>query len=512
MHGVTQQALLPGIKPKKTGEPAPEQTAAGEPPEAAAKKNALMESTADVANSAWPPMTEMLHSLLVFESTAHRSSCGQEKCEEIGDVSDESMSGVSATTPVVVMGVDSGCAALSEAQQQFLANADLLCAGRGLTRDLAAEIVRPSEGDSEGLLLLSSPLEPVLERIAQASADGLRVLVLADGDPLFFGIGVTLARYLGGDAVHVIPAVSCLQLACARLNLPWHNVVCLSLHGQDNFGPLDAAVGRGAPLCVLTDGNTRPDTLARHLLDCGVDWFFAHIFERLNLPEETATHVTLDKAAGMSFGPSCTLVLTLAAAPRRPSLGLDSGDLAAEDGIVTKPSVRAAVLALLRIAPTHTVWDIGSGSGAVAIEASVLAHQGRVVAVEKKPERALCIEENRRRFGAAIVDVHLGEAPACLDELPDPQRVFIGGGISGKDGEEVLMRVSRRLPPGGRVAINCVLLSTLARCRDFFGVHRWPCDIVSVQAAESRPLAGDVHLTAMNPIFALVAQKPPLTS
>ncbi|MDR2745787.1 MAG: precorrin-6Y C5,15-methyltransferase (decarboxylating) subunit CbiT, partial [Desulfovibrio sp.] len=261
------------------------------------------------------------------------------------------------------------------------------------------------------------------------------------------------------------------------------------------------------PLCVLTDGDIRPDAVARHLLDRGVDWFFAHVFERLNFPDEAAAHAPLDKAADMDFGPSCTLVLTPAAPPRRPFLGLEAGSLAA-DGVVTKTPVRAAALALLRIEPEHTVWDIGSGSGAVAIEAVVLAHQGRVVAVEKKPERILCIEENRRRFGAALVDIRLGEAPGCLDALPDPQRVFIGGGISGKDGLRTLLHVSRRLPPGGRVVACCVLLDSLARCRGFFREQDWPCEIVCVQAAESRPLAGDAHLAAMNPVFVLAAQKP----
>jgi precorrin-6Y C5,15-methyltransferase (decarboxylating) len=438
-------------------------------------------------------MSEMLHSLLVFESAAQRP--GQELPE-----------GPPLPEPVVVLGIASGCGGLSESRRQLLAGADLLCAGRGLLRRLLPEIAE-NDGADGNVLFLSAPLEPVCARIAEAHAAGLRVLVLADGDPLFFGIGASLARRMGRGAVRVIPALSSLQLACARLGLPWHDVVCLSLHGRDNFGPLNASVGRGVPLCVLTDGDIRPDAVARHMLDRGVDWFFAHVFERLNFPDEAAAHVPLDKAADMDFGPSCTLVLTPSAPPRRPFLGLEAGALAM-DGVVTKTPVRAAALALLRIAPEHTVWDIGSGSGAVAIEAAVLAHQGRVVAVERKPERILCLEENRRRFGAALVDIRLGEAPGCLDGLPDPQRVFLGGGVSGKDGLRTLLHVSRRLPPGGRMAASCILLDTLARCRDFFREQDWPCEIVCVQASEARPLAGDAHLAAMNPVFVLAAQKP----
>lgn len=484
-----QQAFLPGIKPKKSRRPADH-----EPP----GEIAAQEDASEKQKDAWPPMSEMLHSLLVFEPSAQPSR---------REFSDPEHPSPPAAEPVVVMGIAGGCGAVPEPQRQLLASADLLCAGHGLLQRLFPG-VRENDSANGNTLLLSAPLEPVYARIAEAHAAGLRVLVLADGDPLFFGIGASLARRMGRGAVRIIPALSSLQLACARLALPWHDVVCLSLHGRDCFGPLNASVGRGAPLCVLTDGDIRPDAVARHLLDRGVDWFFAHIFERLNFPDETATHVPLDKAADMDFGPACTLVLRPSGPPRRPFLGLDTGALAAEDGVVTKTPVRAAALALLRIAPGHTVWDIGSGSGAMAIEAAALAHQGCVVAVEKKPERVLCIEENRRRFGAALVDIHLGEAPDCLDALPEPQRIFIGGGLSGKDGLRMLLYVSRRLPPGGRVVVACVLLNTLVRCRDFFRDQGWHCEIVSVQAAESRPLAGDVHLAAMNPVFALSAQKP----
>ena len=260
---------------------------------------------------------------------------------------------------------------------------------------------------------------------------GERVLVLADGDPLLFGIGATLVRLLGEEAVRLLPAVSSLQQACARLALPWHKVICLSLHGRDDLGPLNAAAGKNAPLCVLTDARTTPDVLARHLLDRGVDWFDAHVFERMGAPDEAVHHLSMAAAAGRNFGPACTLILTPREASRRPCLGLNSEELAVERGLISKKPVRAAALALLRIAPRHVVWDIGAGSGAVALEAAVLAHEGRVVAVERSAGRAMSIQENRRRFGVAILDVRLGEAPECLPALPDPQRVFIGGGLSG---------------------------------------------------------------------------------
>lgn len=448
----------------------------------------------------WPPMSDMLQSFFVFEPTT------------------------AAPEPITVMGLD--CArpramsALSAAQQTLAREADVICAGRALLEELSGQDL-PGDGDEEmslagmedagltaQLLPLSAPLEPLLTRLSHLRAAGKRVLVLADGDPLLFGIGATLVRRLGAEAVRLRPAVSSLQQACARLGLPWHRVICLSLHGRDDLRPLNVACGKNAPLCILTDARMSPDVLARHLLDRGVDWFDAHIFERMGAPDEEVRHMTLTEAAGSSFGPACTLMLLPTEPPRRPCLGLETGRLAVEGGLISKKPVRAAALALLRIRPQHVVWDIGSGSGAVALEASVLAHEGRVVAVERSAGRAMGIQENRRRFGAAIVDVRLGQAPECLPGLPDPDRVFIGGGLSGEDGEDILGHVCLRLPVGGRVVASCALLESLHLCRRFFEKLGWPLELLQLSAAEGRELGGDVHLAAMNPVFLVAAQKP----
>lgn len=451
----------------------------------------------------WPPMSEILQSCFVFEPTTAQPS------------------------PITVLGLDCGrprgLASLTAEQKLLLHKADVICGGRQILHDLTGHAPEDGPGgtapgpDGEAarqetlnarLLPLSTPLEPVITRLSQMRAAGERVIMLADGDPLLFGIGGTLVRLLGQDAVELVPAVSSLQQACARLALPWHRVICLSLHGRDDLGPLNAAVSKNAPLCVLTDARMSPDVLARHLLDRGVDWFTVHVFERMGAPDEQGSHLSMAQAAGGVFGPACTLVLVPGDAPRRTRLGLNAGELAVDRGLISKKPVRAAALALLQIEPHHVVWDVGSGSGAVALEATVLAHEGRVVAVERSVGRAMSIQENRRRFGAATLDVRLGQAPECLPSLPDPHRVFVGGGLSGEDGEDILGHVCLRLPPGGRVVASCVLLDTLCLCRRFFERLGWPVEISQIQASEGRELGGDVHLAAMNPVFLLAAQKP----
>ena len=480
-----QQNILPGMELKERAAP-PSRSPLSPPAEGTVETAPMQEGAGD----GWPPISEMLHSLIVFEPS---TPCPQ---------------------PVTVLGLDCDTcqelAALAPERRALLEQADVIC---GAQRLLDA-LLRPQNTEEHAasitahLLPLTLPLEPLLSRLSQLRASGKRVLLLADGDPLFFGIGATLVRQLGADAVRLVPAVSSLQAACARLALPWHTVICLSLHGRDDPGPLNAAAGKGRPLCILCDARTSPDVLARHLLDRGVDWFRVHVFERMGAADEQRHDLSLAEAASTSFGPACTMILIPAEPPRRPCLGLHVAELAVEGGLVSKLPVRATALSLLRIGPRHLVWDIGSGSGAVALEAAALAHEGRVFAVERSAGRAMSIQENRRRFGAAALEVCLGQAPDCLPNLPDPQRVFIGGGLSGEDGVDILGHVCHRLPAGGRLVAACVLLDSLSLCRRYLDELGWPVEIVQIQAAEGRPLGSGIHLAAHNPVFLLAAEKP----
>ena len=250
-----------------------------------------------------------------------------------------------------------------------------------------------------------------------------------------------------------------------------------------------------------------PDVIARHLLDRGVDWFTAHVFERMGAPDEVHHARALAETACARFGPACVLILDPTGTVRRPYLGIDDAELAVE-GCFTRKPVRAAALALLGIGPRHVVWDLGAGSGAVSLEAAALAHEGRVIAVERDPDRAIGIQENRRRFGAATVEVCLGTAPDCLRDLPEPQRIFIGGGLSGPDGAVLLATACARLAPGGRLAATCVLLESFHRCREALQKRGWPVEILQIQSAEAQPLGAGSHLVARNPVFLLAGRKP----
>ena len=357
---------------------------------------------------------------------------------------------------------------------------------------------------------LRMPLSAFYSELAALRQQHRKIAVLADGDPLFFGIGASLVRELGRDAVCILPAVTSLQAACARLNLPWHEVRCLSLHGRDNWQPLFAAVGTGQPLCVLTDARATPSRIARELVERGAGHFVAHVFTRMGARDERVRHADLAVLAQATEAHECfavdtTLILEPVHQSKRPAFGLHGLENTLEGPYHSQAAVRAMALHLLQIAPTHTVWDVGAGTGAVAIEACALAHSGQVVAVECNDSRVQFLCSNRKKFAAANLEIVHGKAPECLPDLPVPDRVFVGGGLAGNDAAATLAQIVERLPQNGRLVTACVLLQTLARCRDILAGLGLAMEIVQVQAAAAEPLANDVHFVAQNPVFLLAA-------
>lgn len=406
--------------------------------------------------------------------------------------------------PVPVLGLSAPFSpeSLSPATVSLLRQAACVCGGRPLLEAVAALCPQARQ------LALGVPLERTLATLDRLREEGTSLVVLADGDPLFFGIGATLVRRWGADAVRICPAPSCLQLACARLGLPWHAVPAVSLHGREDVHPFLAAALRHLPFCVLTDARTTPDVLARLLLDRGLPHFHVHVFEALGFPHESHWQGSTADAARQHFGSACTVLFLPAAPARRLCPGLAGIPLVSDRGLMTKPPVRAAALSLLHLSPDAVFWDIGAGSGSLSLEAAALLPDGRVYAVEQLPRRALDIQENRQRCGAANVHVMAGRAPSCLDSLPMPQAIFLGGGLSRGAAGPLLEYLYRRLAPGGRLVVACVLLDSLAVCRQALqrlaGASPY---LLQIAAAEARPLGADCHLAALNPVFLVMVEK-----
>lgn len=401
--------------------------------------------------------------------------------------------------------IGTGMGSASWLEHPALAHAEAVVGGRRLLERLTRQPARK--------ILLGGDVSAALDAAGEALADGLNVAVLATGDPLFFGIGAAFAKRFGVENLRVFPAVSAMQEAAARLALPWDAVAAVSLHGRNSMLPLAHALISGGPVCVLTDAVHSPARVAAYMGKRGRTNYAAAVFSNLATPAESVWRGTPEAMEGMSFPePNVVFLLPDSAreAPRPLCPGQDESSFARENGPITKWPVRAAVLAALRIEPRHTVWDLGSGSGSVAVEAAALAYRGLVAAVEKESARVADIVENRRRFGAANLEIAHGDILSLLPSLPPPDRVFIGGGLGASREETgILLRaVWAALPSGGRLAAACVLLLSLENARSVLAALRCPPRITLLQAGSSSPLGNDVRILPGNPVFLLDAQKP----
>lgn len=405
-----------------------------------------------------------------------------------------------SANPVAVVGLGLGRPSLGADAAAAVARAAVLVGG---TRQLACFPDHPGRR-----IPIAGPLAAVCEAMEAALDQGLAVAVLADGDPLFFGIGRTLLDRFGPDRLAFFPNVTAVGAAAARLGLPWHDLPAVSLHGRDDPTPLFAALAGHGAAVVYTDATNTPAAIAALVLERGGDAFAMTVLEDLCLPSEQVRRLSLAEAAGLDFSSLSLAVVARTRPVDAPlALGLAEDALLRSDRVFTKAPVRAVSLAALAPRPGQVVWDIGAGTGAVALEASLLCPGGPVFAVEREPGRHALLVQNIRRTGALTVAPVRGEAPDVLADLPDPDRIFVGGGLSGRP--DLLPALCRRLRPGGRLVANCVLLGSVAQALDALRRHGLSPSLTQIQASAGLPLGQDLRLAADNPVFILTAAKEP---
>jgi len=436
--------------------------------------------------------------------------------------------------------LDDGWPGLAEAARARLAAAGCVI-GAARTLDLVASQLTPGARQ----LPMDGALAQVPDWVRQAWADGLSVAVLATGDPLCHGIGGRLIAALGAAAIEVLPAPSTLQLACARLKVPWQGAHIASCHsaGSGDWEPgatpahalyqVVQAVARYPLVAVFTSPENGPDRIARALLTVGYgEEISLSVAARLDCPDEALfPGLGLAEAAGLEFAEPNIVILERAggveqelergAAGRRshmagsdPVFGLTDGDFAQQRpragegaGLITKLEVRAVSLAKLALRPDSLVWDIGAGSGAVGLEASRISYAGHVWAIERAAAQAADARANARRLRAGNYSLYEGEAPAGLDAWPDPDAVFIGG--SGGGLEALIELVAGRLRPGGRLVLNLVTLENLATATAALDRADLAWDLIQLALARSRPIRGLHRLAALNPVWILTAARLP---
>ncbi len=396
--------------------------------------------------------------------------------------------------PVHVIGLGMSPEDLTPKALTIINAAQVLAGGRRLLEYFPAHAAER--------IIVGKDLAGSLERI-QAAAASRQVVVLASGDPNYYGIGRRLTEFLGPENVVLHPNITAVQSACALLKISWDDAVVVSLHGR---GLTRLTQVLGAPkIIIYTAGAETPGEIARLLQRPGMPAYRMCVLENLGEPGQRFSWLSPPEAAARTF--SALNMVVLVGEPRDRStslhLGLPETAFEHESGLITKSEVRAVVLAKLQLLPGQVLWDVGAGCGSVGLEASLLLPGGQVLAVEQQPERARQIMANRSRFGAGNLEVVHGAAPACLAALPQPDRVFIGGG--GSKIQQILEAVLARVQPRGRVVLTAALLATLHTAGEILQARGWEMEICQVQVSRSRELGGSAYLQALNPVWIIAA-------
>jgi len=366
-------------------------------------------------------------------------------------------------------------------------------------------------------LLASDRPEQIVGPVEDALAAGRPAVLLASGDPLWFGIGRLLLQHFGAARLRFQPAPSSLQLAFARLGRPWQDASWISLHGRDPE-PLAAALQkRPAALAVLTDpGRGGAEEVRRILAASGLEAAYAFwLGERLGHPEERVQRLAPGEPLPVDCDP-LHLVLLIAEPPPPPAdpaalplFGLEDGLFLQHDdrpGLMTKREVRIQLLADLELPAAGVLWDVGAGVGSVGLEALRLRPGLALWALEARGGSAALITANAERLGVRPAGIQEGRAPEALAQLPDPDRVLIGGG--GRERAAVLAAVLQRLRPGGVVVIPLATLEALAELRPLLEQAGCRVAVAQHQAWRGAPLADGTRLAPLNPVLVLKGVLP----
>ena len=321
--------------------------------------------------------------------------------------------------------------------------------------------------------------------------------VLLSGDTGFYSGAKRLWTLLLDHEVITIPGISSMSYLSAKLHVDWQDVKIVSAHGRSHN--VVGEIQRNARTFALTGGNTKAQDICRELTDRGLGNVKVSVGERLSYSDERVVTGTASELAEQEFEDLSVLLAENPDPVVRPwnGSGLPDDAFLRGDVPMTKEEVRTLALSKLRLNEDSVVWDVGAGTGSVSIECALSCPAGRVFAVEKKEAALALLAENKARFHASNLTIVGGTAPEALEELPAPDRVFLGG-TSGELSE--ILDVVFRKNPAARVVCTAVTLETVAEAaRLFAGLEG--ADMVQVSATRTRQ-AGRYHLMdAQNPVW-----------
>jgi precorrin-6Y C5,15-methyltransferase (decarboxylating) len=412
-------------------------------------------------------------------------------------------------TKIYIIGIgNDGLAGLTAKARDLILAAELVLGSDDTLRlmpDLKAERFR-----------VGTDLQEVVRTVENNS--GKRIVLVASGDPLFYGVARYLCDRLGKDRFEVLPHVSSMQLAFARVKESWEEAYLTNLATHSLEEVLDR-IRTSEVVGLFTSEKHNPPAIARELLTRGLDYFRVFVCENLGAPDERVSQGELADIQGMEFSSLNVMILKRKpgrpdAPPRGPGQGIhrrfgNPDEVFAQSrpksGLITQVEVRAISLAQLDIQSGSVVWDIGAGSGSVAIEAALLAHPGMVYAIEQDAADYHLILANAQTFDVSNLKAILGTAPAVFADLPAPDAIFVGG--TGREIGRLLESAYAALRPAGRLVVNVATLESLnttyAALKSLSGhVH-----VLLVNISRGTDQFETLRFEAVNPTFLLTVRK-----
>ncbi len=405
---------------------------------------------------------------------------------------------------IIGIGTD-GLAGLTARARELLLQADLVLGSEAVLRKLP--------GLTAEKVVIGSDLQETVNLLT-ANLGRKRIVVAASGDPLFYGVARYLCDRLGKERFEVLPHVSSMQLAFARIKESWEEAYLTNLQTHSLDGVLDR-IRVAEVVGLFTTPTEGPAEVAQQLLARGLDYFRAWVCENLGGPDERVTQGELSELLEMEFAPLNVMILKRK--PGRPDRPAQPGrrifgnpdDVFAQSrpksGLITQVEVRAIALGQLAIAPGCVVWDIGAGSGSVAIEAARLSEPGTVYAIEQDAADYHLILANAETFGVRNLKAIHGTAPAVFAGLPAPDAIFVGG--AGKEAASLLEAAWKALRPGGQLVMHVASLESLNAASTTLRRLAGHVEVLLVNLARGREQLETLRFEAINPSFLLHVAK-----
>lgn len=338
---------------------------------------------------------------------------------------------------------------------------------------------------------------------------------------MFFGIGRRAVREFGKDNVEILPDLSSMQMAFARIKEAWDDAFLMSLHGGPDPGKrrrlpyeisdIPSLLQKHNKIAILTDKENNPSAIAKEILDSSLSCSHTPLLqlfvcERLGYPDEKLTKGMPAEIADMSFSePNVVIIQKTEDRTQKTDIvfGLKEEEITHAKGLITKDEVRAVTVHKLRLPQKGILWDIGAGSGAVSIEAGRFCPELKIFAIEKNEEQIKHIKTNIVIFNLYNIEIIKGEAPNALKHLPHPDRVFIGG--SGGRLKEIISFIAKMTTT--IVVINAATIETLNEAIQSFENNGFKVEVSEISVSRAKTVANKKYLSALNPIFVIIGQK-----